>query len=1311
MFRARKFGEGPPKRVGDTGPLATDVSSAIKRQRLEYWDALYARRAGGGRDAADDTSSSLLLVDTRRSTVVEGGRLPQSVLDHVRNEWATQQLSPVDLRHYVRCCRASVPSARHRSGRQWIPFFVFSCRTKVLLWQQERHKVIALPLPRALALDDVACPFLFALYGQSLSLLVVTTSGLVLFWEDIELPYESLPLSIQIPLDSHERVSTHAQAAIVARDDRAGHDDEGQYGATGVLCWSNYGNVWEVAVEDRRIRVRAFEKQSAGLLAGLTKSVSQFFFSSTGSKAGAGRRELNVNQPITCLNVLSSSMDDVALMDSDGDEVDETSDVLVLYQDGMLARRSFSNADVLDCSCVSQWHFDASRVAMSYFSTNFPEAQLTKAHVVSIPYAHDACVGVLVAFVCSSSRSGTSATVKYALFHFSLETMSDTTLPTPEWVHMLDYEPAFDGQAELFAVESLSITRGALYLVWTQMQPVQFCTLILPQVGHTSVRSTAFPLQGTQGRLALAFGARADQSLFDNNAVKGSVLFLLIEESVKSPSGSVCMATASDMQRLERHATPLLSEASAERTRRRREANNDANELSRFEKTDLAVEDYVRLILTHFHDSPNSAVALRVSVRDVGYAAQAAVVVDLQILDAKSSSGLRWENGTPTNIDGQEKQSAACSVTPKLVRYQLEEKRNRHVALLEFLQRRCVSVWEFIENSPQLQCELTKNEEKLQAAIALCKLQASIVSSNSSDDVVPSGVERRLTGKFLVRAIEKTVKKRGYQTEQLRLAGYNSFDIFYSEVSKIAELFQYLSDEVQSLSTSVGESDPAYLCGLLESGCAMLSMLCTPVQGSAASFASTKSWTLAHEVRKVVVDQISRLSALSGYSQSEASERQIRWQHNDIFELTDQIRRLGIVLLDDYARCIPHALSEEADDLRAEEAYTKRATLNPLVYLATQTSCEESDIAVDFGTDGVITRKRADLFCQCVELCETYRYFEGMVYLVLIEDSENLSKLDCVLGKLPKSPASKRLESYCKKHEGFDDFIFRWYNGEVRNPWTRNNQKADASSRTVLAYLLAHSQLFAPALHKFMNERDHLRQYCWLTAISIERYDQAATFALQEAKREQRSLPKRKTMASIAKIAAFASPSLSHPDSVQEIDHELLRGKLQGLLLRLPLKVPIDPQPLSPEALVDACVASALSVETDDPVRTNLFLATLDALDTLATDPLTEKYKEMRVSVWRSCVAADGKLWDNIAAESAAGVNEENVEALMRQTLMYKAMKEYASRPEHPVGARTVSALTIEVIEELVGCEGDVDIARSVQTQQLLMKTLHLALQ
>uniref|UniRef100_A0AAV1UQG5 Nucleoporin n=1 Tax=Peronospora matthiolae TaxID=2874970 RepID=A0AAV1UQG5_9STRA len=766
------------------------------------------------------------------------------------------------------------------------------------------------------------------------------------------------------------------------------------------------------------------------------------------------------------------------------------------------------------------------------------------------------------------------------------------------------------------------------------------------------------------------------------------------------------------MQKLELFPSPLPSEASAARARRRREASYETNEPSRFGEANLTVEDYVRLILTHFHEAPNSAVALRVSVSDVRHAAQAAVIADLQILDAKSSSGLRWEKGAPTTKTGvQEKESDTLSVTPKLVRYQLEEKKNRHMALLDFLQRRCVSVWEFIENSTELQCELAKNEEKLQAAIALCKLQASILSSNSSGDGVASETQCRLTGKFILHAIEKTVVKRGYRTEQLRLAGYNSFDVFYSEVSKITELFERLNDEVQSLSTAVSESDPAYLCGLLESGCAMLSMLCTPVQGSAVRFAPAGSRTLAHEVRKVVVNQISRLSTLVGYSQPGSCERQVRWQYDEIFEVMDQIRRLGTVLLDDYGSLIPLSLRGDADDLRAEEAYTKRVTLDPLVYFATQTPFQESEFAVDFGTDGVITRKRANLFHQCVELCEKYCYFEGMVYLVLIEDSENLNKLDCVLGKLPKSPASKRLELYCKKHEGFDDFIFRWYNGEVRNPWTRNDQKADASSRTMLAYLLAHSQLFAPMLHKFMSERDHLKKYCWLTAISIERYDQVVTLALHEAKEEQQSLPKRKTMASIAKIAAFASPSLSHPDSVQEIDRELVRGKLQELLLQLPLESPVTSQPLSPEELVDTCLASAFSVEKDDPMRTNLFLMALEALDTLAADLLTEKYKDMRAGVWRSCIVDDGKLWDDIAAESAAGVNEENTEVLMRQTLLYKAMKEYTSRSEHPVGARPASALTIEVIEELVRCEGDVDSAVSDQTQQLLMKTLHLALQ
>ena len=114
----------------------------------------------------------------------------------------------------------------------------------------------------------------------------------------------------------------------------------------------------------------------------------------------------------------------------------------------------------------------------------------------------------------------------------------------------------------------------------------------------------------------------------------------------------------------------------------------------------------------------------------------------------------------------------------------------------------------------------------------------------------------------------------------------------------------------------------------------------------------------------------------------------------------------------------------------------------------------------------------------------------------------------------------------------------------------------------------------------------------------------------------------------------------------------------------------------------------------------------LEALETLATEPLTEEYEKMRADVWRSCIVDDSKLWDTIAAEAAAGVNEEKLESLMRQTLLYKAMEKYKSRPDH-----STSALTIEGIRELVRYEGDIDSTVSVQSQQLLIKTLHLALQ
>ncbi|KAL8007899.1 putative nuclear pore complex protein [Plasmopara halstedii] len=1298
MFRSRKFVDVPSKRVG-AGLLSTDTR---KRQRLEQWDALYTPQVGNNVDMEESAS---LLMDTHCCTIIEDARLPPPLLQELLDEWP--QL-PLHQRYQIRCCRVPIPSARHRSGHRWVSYYVFPLRTKVLIWQQDNGKVIALQFPDEIKPNEVLYPLLFTVYSQSLSLMIVGKSGIVLFWEDITLPYKSVPLSVQIPLGANENVSSHPTTATMKIQGGEDYED-----TTRLMCWSNEGNVWEIAVEDRRIRVRAFEKQSAGFFSGLTKSVSQFFFSSTTSKSEAGEDDLNVDQPILYLRVLPPSIKVTASMSDDREEREESVDMLLLFRDGMLERRAFSLENAMDCSSVSRWHMNASRVAVHYFSNNFSDACLVKVHIISMPYILETCFGLLVAFVSSPPGSTTNTTVKYVLFQFSLDVVDANVSSKFAWACLLDFEPSYDEQNsdQYFEVESFTITRDALYFAWTQMQPIQLMAIHLPQTGQTRVRSTVFPLEGVQGQTALAFEARVDPTSFDNNALKGSVSFLLIHEDAKPISGSVCMATASDMMKLE--YSPVFSEASMDKTRRgREEANLHAVQSSHVLGKNLNVDDYIRLIMTHFVDDPNLALPLRVNSLDVESVAQAALAVDLQILDAKSSSGLRWGMGDSSDAllhnNAVQKETDAPSVTPKLVRYQLKEKSNRHIAFIEFLQRRCAPVWDFLAKSDDLKRHLIENEEKLQAAIALSKFQASVMSSSSPETEGALSevkrIQRRFTGKFLLHAIEKTVEKRGYQKEQLRLAGYNSFDVFYCEVSRISELFANLDEEIQALVTSIGESDRNYLHALLESGCAILSMLCTPVQSSATSFALTGSWAFTREVRSVLANHISRLSVLVGFSQG-ATNKQLRWQHDDVFDITDQIQKLGIAMLDLYARFIPLVSSDEAEELRKEERLTKCVTLNPLVYIATQTPSYESEIALDCDQDGAITQKRANLFSQCVEFCEKYLYFEGMIFLIFVEDSVNLSKLDCVLGKLPKSPASKRLESFCKKYEGFDHFVFQWYNGEIQNPWAQSNE--EVAQTTMMAYLLAHSQIFAPSLHKFMKTREHLHKYRWLTAVSLERYDQVATLSLCEAKKEQRSLSKRKTMTSIAKIAACASSNLSHSKIIQEINDELLRNKLQELLLQLPLKKPINPHPLLPKDLVHACLASALSTEKDDPMRINIFLMALEVLETIATDPITDEYKELRAGVWRTCIVDDAELWDNIAAELAAGVNEETLESLMRQTLLYQVMTEHSSQSTQ--GAESRAALTVEVIRELVHREGDVDSIVSVQSQQLLLKTLHLA--
>lgn len=1200
MFRARKFVEVPSKRSGGLlspphadllaatgGTAAATAHSKRQRLQLEAAEALFfdsqqqeqqyehhqsqhhqqpmsSVSVDGGRDEAEN-----VLIETPECTITMVDTLPSFISEEIRKDgFGHKQQQP-----QIVSCRASVPSARHSSGRQWVVYFVVVLRTKILLWQEEQTCVISLSLPDELDDREALRPFLFALYGQSLSLMVIGKSGIVLFWEDIDLPYESVPLSVQIPLQYDEEVFTNADAVMSTvdqHDEGARLQQSPEEDLKSIVCWSNQGNVWEVAMDDRRIRVRTFEKRNAGFLSGLTKSVSQFFFASASRSSGSGTSgnqyggELDPNTAIKYVKVVPSVTDGAIVND-------ETADMLVLFSNGVVERRTFSTGDVMDCSCVSVRHFDATRVAISYFSDNFPDQHLAKVEIVSLPYVLDNCFALLVAFVCSSHQES-SARVKYAVFQFSLGSTSES--PEPEWACVLDYEPTFSENggdtSRYFSVDCFGITRGAFYLVWTKALPIQFASILLPRSGQTTVRYAAFSLQGVHNRTAVGFGARVEANAFAGDAIKGSVSFVLMEDDNKLPhGGTVCIATASNMQKVE--ALPAARSSSLastsmihEKSRKRlEEASRLTGESPPFLAENLDVQAYVRLLNTHFHDDPYSASPLRIANKDALAVAQAAVSIGFQILDAKPSSGLRWgkedTDGDASSVrstkqNGSSKGGVAL-VTPKLVRFQLEEKRTRHNEFVEFLQRRCANVWQVIVKSPELSRYLTEDEEKLNAAISLSKFQGSLYAQSPADDAASSStaagsIQRRLTGQFLLHAIEKTVEQRGYQKEQLRLAGYNAFDIFYCEVSKITELFQFLSVEVAKLGTSIGESDPTYLYALLEAGYSMLSMLKpssvsteSQTAGSSSSsgaFTATGSWAFTRPVREVLVDQISRLTVLVGYS-SLSNEKRIRWENDEIFEVTDQIKSLGSILLDGYLRFLPLLQGEEAEDLRKESEVSKRYVLNPLVYVATNTALDVGGRS-DFEQDitGFPERKRNELFLQCVKLAEKYSYYEAMVFLVYTEDHANLGKLDYVLGKSPKSASTKRLEAYCKAYDGFAQFLFSWYGGEVRNPWPVSAAYERKARSTMLAYMLGNSKLYGGSLHQYMKGHDELSKHCWMTAISIERYDQAATLTLHETEREHASLSKRKNLASLAKIAALAAPNTSRiEENIQQIQREV----------------------------------------------------------------------------------------------------------------------------------------------------------------------------
>ncbi|TMW55886.1 hypothetical protein Poli38472_008534 [Pythium oligandrum] len=1278
MFSSRKLLEPPSKRNnGFLAPPAAQEVTASKRPRLTWTTS---NKAVASQHDANDVEKENVLVDTPECTIARLRSLPPHICEEIRREApSTDQIVS---------CRVSVPSTALTSfegagskERHVLSYYVLTLRQRLLVWHEGSDSTVTLALPDELGAEERLYPFLFALYGSRISLMAIGRSGIVLFWEDIDLPYESVPLSVQIPLQANEEVTTRSNASLVVST----ASEVGQLNISSreseqksIICWSNQGNVWEVAMEDRRIRVRSFEREHGGFLSGLTKTVSQFFFTSAPPPVEA-------DLPIQSVKIVSNTADD------SGDSVD----MLVLFQNGMVERRSFNATDVLDCVCSTVWYFDANRVAISYFSDHFPSFHLAKVFMLSIPYVTASRFGLLVAYVCTAHDDHTPK-VKYALFQFKSSAPRNVS-PEPEWACLLDYEPVFSEMEDVedyFEVESHLITTSALYLVWAKGQPVHFAAIQLPAHGQTTVRSRGFSLQGVDKNAVFGFSSRIEISQATASAVKGSVSFLLLDND-QSTGGILCTATASNMVQLEKQHEPAI----VERVRRKRvDVSSGLTTASHLLGENLSVEEYAGLLMSHFQDFNLASGPLRVRPGDVANVARAVVGVALQILDARPSSGLRWGNDGSVQSDVFAGASGKELITPKLVRFQLEEKRSRYEEFITFLQKKCGDVWSFIEESPEVMQYMVDSEERLHAAIALCKFQGTIVSTEDSE----SGLQPKITGQLLLRAIERTVEGRGYQKEQLRLAGYNSFDIFYCEVSKVGEIFSALRAEVQHLSSNAGEGNPAFMHGLLESGYSMQALLKTP---TSTALLPSGGWMFSQEIREVIADHLSRLSSVVGYSAT-WTDQPVQWQPEEVFELTDQSRKLGKSLLDAYGRFVSVTVGESADDLRKEADITKRLALNPLVHIAT--SYEPPNPIMISEEDGWVERKMHELFADSVKLAETYSYFDAMVYLCYKEDEEHLAELDYVLGKLPKTSATKRLESYCKSLPEFTNFLFRWYGGEVRSPWAFDR---DTVRSQMMAYFMTNAGLFGSSLHTYMKGHSGLARNCWMTAVSSEKYDQAAALALHEAKTEVNSLSRRKTMASIAKIASLATPVTSRPTSVHEdVKQELTSTRIQEILLELPLNTGIDHRPLPPHQLSHKALEALGSVPRDDPLRASLFLTAIEALECLPEDVTPHEFVSASTQAWRQCIVVDEELWTQLLVENESSINEQRAEDLMRQTLLFKTMKTYLNRCSTRQSKPTRTAgLQVEMIDALVQEEAENDSVIRSQTRQLFVKALSLA--
>ncbi|EQC34881.1 hypothetical protein SDRG_07681 [Saprolegnia diclina VS20] len=267
----------------------------------------------------------------------------------------------------------------------------------------------------------------------------------------------------------------------------------------------------------------------------------------------------------------------------------------------------------------------------------------------------------------------------------------------------------------------------------------------------------------------------------------------------------------------------------------------------------------------------------------------------------------------------------------------------------------------------------------------------------------------------------------------------------------------------------------------------------------------------------------------------------------------------------------------------------------------------------------------------------------------------------------------------------FAHFLFQWHAGEVANPWATTDESGQR-----LEALFQMPRELLPALHTFLLNHSTLSKHAWIVAVELGQFNEMATQVLREAKDETTSLPTKKTLASLAKLAAYA-----HDGSVSAAsNHELERIHIQELMCADDASVP-----MSPHELIASCLEP---VGADGVNNEERVLMALDVVDSLVDD--ASAMTECRARVWHAVLSHDAAAYASMADDVVGRPNDVAMEARMKTLLVHAVARRYGAKPRYAMA-------TPAVVDALLA-ENDELWPRAVNrttVRTLILQTLALA--